>query len=689
MPHNMAHVHSFKARMMRMNSILPHLCHIQYQKVVKVSKQKYSILQLSIDHVETLLGETEANMSSKEHLSMVPIISCRLRVDEVKSSLHTADFERKGYPVVLPCQVTESGLLCVPREFNDYLRQLKGLLENRPFLENSKSPCFDIEAQSSRDESPIVIAMQMYSGLSERKLRRLGIPELLKRISDAFEHQDSTETSNVFLIMREIDIGQCGLYGMGSIEKNWDGFVKIRVPWQTWQAKIKTLTCIDDIFYDLLIPGSDYVLYPKGIDRNLNFPKIYENRRQIAKKCNVDSQCLRQIIEDAISPYEDAISPYEDADDGKCIDKNEKRKAVDETVQFLTSLVRNGAMNDIPRKIVHDFRWTYHLVDEGNGRFRSFRRKVKKLTKAGYLVRRSSHWMWIAIAIGIIIPIAYGLGRMKSEATIEDIISTGAALVALYIGIASPILFQTAYQGEKLSHILTNHRHIDSQEEFDNQQMQQFSDIIEVIGISQNPPRFFGGENMNYLRKGTQEELLDSKNPIRFPNLDLLGFSLYETENGELYMLDKWSNLFKVVIGEIDDDMDIGNPKNKNASVSNYFTLEFMIKDIRKEVERGSWRSDVAKEKDENLYLFCKMVENTYRQRVSNDRRSLQISFDECGEERTIALYRLLPYGKRNREFQVRSWRLFSSINEWRTFSNAEIFDMRIGKYLNEDKKAL
>lgn len=94
---------------------------------VHVKDQKYSILQLSTADFG-LLNERGILSTSSQwylHINNVFIIYCLLKVKEAKTSLKHKWSTTNVYPVVLPCQVTNSGLLCVPREFHEDLISLE------------------------------------------------------------------------------------------------------------------------------------------------------------------------------------------------------------------------------------------------------------------------------------------------------------------------------------------------------------------------------------------------------------------------------------------------------------------------------------------------------------------------------------------------------------------------------------
>lgn len=654
-------------------STLLHPNRVRYQKHVQVSDQKYSILQLSTKDIDILKERAIISTSSQwySQINNVPIISCLLKVKEVNGNLNYKRFKSKGYPIVLPCQVTNSGLLCIPREFQDALVNLSWIINESELVGFPAQSALDEEAQSTFQESPLVIAMQRYSSLSEMKLRQLGIPELLDKIHQAFAMQDLKKGSRVRLVMSEIDAKQCGLYNLGHVEIRSENYIRIHVSWEELRECIHNLKQLDDLLYDLIIPGHDYIRkrYEK-MAKYFEIPNLssaYGKKRKNNQTSIIDQKWLIEIIQDTLASYEVSEVTSQTL-------QGNKDALLHSTVQYLSNLARNGVMSESPRKIIRNFKWGYHLYDKGYGKFRSYHRKVKSVSDTGYLGKRPIIFLWVVIFFGAFIPILYILIRVDSGLSFEQLTSTAFNLFGFYLTFASFFLLQVAYKGERLPEMLISLRNIDTQAEFDAYPNRQIPDIIEVIRMSVKPPQFFGGENMNYLDVGPYEEGLNPENEIQFSNLDLIGFALYETEKGELYMRDKWLNLFKVAIGKKQGNV---HGKSSETGANNSVSLKKKSNNVENIPSL------------DNLSLYSQIVDNTISSKVSDKGRSIQVTYECSGERNTVTLYRLLPYGSNHRVFQERTWRLLDSKSTRKNFNNKDIFRMSIGQGLNDDDAAI
>lgn len=398
----------------------------------------------------------------------------------------------------------------------------------------------------------VVFGAIRFSVISERRFRRIGVPEFLRKIKHAFAVQAPRHTDRCTLVMALIDLQQCGLMPHVNVEKFFDEYnpAIVTIQWSHLAAYVDSVSAADSLLWDLLISVNDYEL-PVNYGYLLDLTKVQIDSGMLSQYHAVDPARLKNAIREVFAVQRDMSRGDDDkGDEYETEDEYDEDAILAEALQYALGLALNGVDPDYPRKIV-GLGWGFHLLNQGGGRLLPYKRLVKSVSSAGYRVRKLSLWMWIAVGLGCVLPIAYIVIRSATaDVAFEELINTAISLVALYIALASPTLFQTVYRGERLTDVLSNLRNIDSQEEFDDRGVSgQHTDILEVIRLARRPPRFFGGQNMSYLRQSRPEGLLDARRPIMFPNLELAGYSLFEDKVGNLFMLDRWTNIFEVVIG--------------------------------------------------------------------------------------------------------------------------------------------
>lgn len=67
--------------------------------------------------------------------------------------------------------------------------------------------------------------------------------------------------------------------------------------------------------------------------------------------------------------------------------------------------------------------------------------------------------------------------------------------------------------------------------------------------MSHEAPKLLGGsENTSFTRKFFANTGLQPEHPIAFSNLKAIGYGLFETAKGKLFMIDQWNNVYRADI---------------------------------------------------------------------------------------------------------------------------------------------
>eukprot|EP00177_Eucheuma_denticulatum_P001479 GFKZ01002654.1.p1 GENE.GFKZ01002654.1~~GFKZ01002654.1.p1 ORF type:complete len:858 (-),score=102.37 GFKZ01002654.1:181-2754(-) len=511
------------------------------------------------------------------------------------------------YVAVLPFRSCSHGIVAVPEEIQEALGDMHHTLrQEQRAAKLSASAMQDVEAGHADPavansvsylhppgKRLLVFGAVRFSVISERKFRRIGVPEYLCKIKRAFQVQGPRLKDRCTLVMALIDLQQCGLMPLVKVEKFFDEYnpVIVTIDWAELSAYVDSVSEADSLLWDLLISVNDYEL-PENYGYLLDLAKVEVDSGMLSQYHAVEPKRLEKAIREVFAVQrgmsragDDGEYEYDEGED------HDEDAILSEALHYALGLALNGVDPDYPRKII-GLGWGFHLLNQGDGHLIPYKRLVKSVSSAGYRVRKVSIWMWVAVGLGCVLPIAYiAIRSATADVAFEELINTAISLVALYIALASPTLFQTVYRGERLTDVLSNFRNIDSQEEFDDREAcGQHTDILEVIRLARRPPRFFGGQNMSYLRQARPEGLLDARRPILFPNLELAGYSLFEDKLGNLFMLDRWTNIFEVVIGrkllpstQLTDDSPTAQPhtlpelNNLRSSPQSSFTLDSML----------------------------------------------------------------------------------------------------------------
>lgn len=593
--------------------------------------------------------------------------------------------EKKGkHCIIIPCQESDSGLLFVSREIREIMSYISSAIDRYQLsdellskVENfSSNNSGDIEITHGKLFVPTVIAVSRYSSLVERKLRRLDIPEFASTLIRAFEGEGATENEYVRLIVNPMNAIQCGLYFAGltfndvlesAEELSRSPLKKIFIKWKELKDQLTKVSHMDPLVCDLLTASNDRFSLREWGPR-MDLLRVSQRGHQIGIKQGVDAKILEIILTEVLN------DPRVSKDLTVGLEQ-ENDKIVKIAKQYLFSLLNNGVLSDNPRQFVNRWGMRYHLIDEGNGKFKAFRTRVRRINaENGYFAKHGSPWIWISFILGGAIFLSFILIRIQSTSSLEDILGTGVSLVALYIALVSPIIFQMIYKDERLLTIVNGLKSVDSQREFDQCKHFQLTDTVEIIRNSKDPPKFLGGENMSYVSCDSNRYPFNCNNPIYFSNLDLAGYSLYESKDGDLYMIDKWFGVYEVVIGQkLNENLLNWRADNTESPPNEYMYIE---EKRRKIFEKKTW--DFVKNNRVSLYCNAK-PELKYETEFDPTNDDGHIKVD--GPKTSLKLYRLLPYGIRYRRFQKRSWRLFAVEDSWTLFSNSIIFKMKIGSF--------
>lgn len=546
-----------------------------------------------------------------------------------------------------------------------------------------KEEWFDFPGNNSLDlESclgvPTLYATTRYSNILEYKMRRLGIPSFFKTVLEAFNYQEPKPEGTVSLIMKSVDMKQCGFKGIGSIHELDSMFSRLEIKWKTLQEYLEQGKNMDDLTCDVPIASNDYFLKKRfGVERDLL--NVLKSKKPLGNEPQVEKKAHEIVLKKAYG-IEDSSGNL----------SHEQQSFIDRGIKFLLSFALNGVMSENRRKEIHEkvcihcwkeiikdffrgtvgdkFNFTYHLLDSGKEKFHPFRRRAKTTYDEGYIIKKSSHWMWILLCVGMVITPIYILLRKDSDAPIELIINTGIALLALYIAVIPTILFQIIYTGESLGRIFLSNRKVDCQEIFKDKPPQEHADVLEIIRMSSTPPLFLGGINMCYLRNKPLNSQFHCQEEMIFSNLQLCGFALYEDRNGALIMIDKWGGIFQIVISDRGLEKNV-RQENKQGTYSNIYR-----------------QGPIPEVELEKLSLLCELitlpdqVEILRTEENSDGVPSMVIVSKNSNREHSF--FRLLPYGIRKRKFQRFSTRPLIPEVYWRDIRNVDIFKLKIGLHL-------
>eukprot|EP00178_Gracilaria_changii_P019378 TRINITY_DN561_c1_g1_i6.p1 TRINITY_DN561_c1_g1~~TRINITY_DN561_c1_g1_i6.p1 ORF type:complete len:814 (+),score=97.03 TRINITY_DN561_c1_g1_i6:8276-10717(+) len=534
----------------------------------------YTALALSKNDIDVLLAELRRVGRSQWYKTDDEVVTITdglcVNALSAKSNLNSE------FIAVLPCQCCQNGFIAVRKEFEDSLEQFNKCLSfSGWFGHSSNSTPSHRDIENPRVDYPVLFLWARLSDLTDYKIRRIGILKLIRESRNAVTIIDEN-ASCCWFVLDEIDYHQSGLFTIAELTESkrterYD-FFRALIDMQKLDEFISRLSGIHGLIFDILVVLNDRFFWPSG-DRI--YLQNIENTL-ISKQRAIDYECLSKVIHQAFQVRTNSAPPSLSSASTLSEYESIPPYQVERAIRYAMRLCEEGYAIEYPVKIVHG-RSCHLSLERWNKPFESvlafkanvYRRKVIDVSPLGYRTGKWSIWMWIIIATGFTIPVAY-MGVRWSDVPPEDLIATATALVGLYIAVVSPLIWGCCYKGEKLKDVLSNIRNVDTQVEFDARGRFQNSDILEVLRESKKSPQFFGGNNMSYIAKDSQNQVFDAAKPMAFPNLELHGFGLYEDEGGNMYMLDRWSNIFEVSLHCERPGFDPSQENNGPPTPNNY-----------------------------------------------------------------------------------------------------------------------
>lgn len=472
------------------------------------------------------------------------------------------------HPIVFiaPLQLTNSHMIGAFEEYTQAFKDLHEYLDSPQNIFADKNTSFSV-----------YISVR-FTQLEDQKIRRLFLTELLEAIIRAVEELDygydksKLGPNYVKIGMHTKDAQQTGLETLkfkskNSIETGTNlsestKFSNIHTTVQDLRDYHSELRKVEPLIMDAVIFANDNNLLRIGNKNRLQFHST--NLKSICGYRSIDPGRLKEALKNC-----DRNGP-----EVKNILESNLDSAVNRLIFMFNAF---GVGFELPVKYIKSrnmLKRTKHLyklsrneqeklsrneeekknVSKNNCILQAYNRRVKSTDGEGYRVQTFNFIYWIILTIAVAVTVAYILDR-KPEAKVEDIVQTVVALLTVIVTGTTTIILNTTYKGEKLGDILTNIRDIDTQDEFALKVWKQTSDIIEVLRMSHEAPKFLGGsENTSFTRKRFANAGLQPEYPITFSNIEAIGYGLFETAGGELFMIDQWRNVYRVDI--IDNDKE-------------------------------------------------------------------------------------------------------------------------------------
>lgn len=419
--------------------------------------------------------------------------------------------------------------------------------------------------------------------------------------------------------------------------------------------------------------------------------------------------------DDEIKPAAPSTIPSSPPSSVDVFEGVEDKVAMKRMVHHMINIINEvGFSVEQPLKFVHSNRATSHIVrvprhslTSSMPIYHAFSRCVRSVSTYGYRVKSRSLILWMTLLIASVIPFVYCILRAP-YATLEDMLSTSISIVSLCVGAAITCVLNTVYRGEQLTDVLTNMRNIDTQEEFGGRApVKQLTDIVQVLRKSRESPAFLGGgPNTSFIRAVSENLGFDAHLPMPFTNLQVIGFGLFEDQNGDLYMVDIWSNVFQVQVVYNPRRTPNSFPKRRADNV--YVVSPDLAEFTDQNVDQTGY------ERLSCMNLLCKQLNLTkevtkYRIAVDSsvasssslldaERGSLIGTHTDRSEdplnwntgcisvgymvedvEKVVHLSRVLPYGFRERYVIVFGYRSFRNESMWMMIANKSLFHLSVG----------
>lgn len=419
--------------------------------------------------------------------------------------------------------------------------------------------------------------------------------------------------------------------------------------------------------------------------------------------------------EDEIKPAGPSKIPSSPPSSVDVFEGVEDRVAMKRMVHHMINIINEvGFSVEQPLKFVHSNKATSHIIRVPHHSltssmpiYHAFSRCVRSVSTYGYRVKSRSLILWMTLLIASIIPFVYCILRAP-YATLEDMLSTSISIVSLCVGAAITCVLNTVYRGEQLTDVLTNMRNIDTQEEFGARApVKQLTDIVQVLRKSRESPAFLGGgPNTSFIRAVSENLGFDAHLPMPFTNLQLIGFGLFEDENGELYMVDTWSNVFQVQVvynprrtpnsfpKRRADNVYVISPDfaefaDQNVDQTRYERLSCMnllCKQLNLTKEVAKYRIAVDSSAASSSSLLDAergSLIGTHTDRsedpLNGNTGCISVGYMVEDVEKVVHLSRVLPYGFRERYVIVFGYRSFRNESMWMMISNKSLLQLSVG----------
>lgn len=557
-------------------------------------------------------------------------------VESRKSRTEDVQRKRKGkqrrhrptpskYPIisVLPAQLTDSDSHIIGA-YEDYSTSLIDLNE---YLEGNGNMF-----ESDQHGVFTLFLSVRVTRLEEKIVRRLFLHELIEALISTtvdfdYNHNPGHEADTyINIAMYSKDAQQTGLEmlpfrcksgeaGSNETATGYRGYVNIQTTLSELLNFQKYLSRIDSLLIDAVIFANDANFLGAGSNYKLQFTteKMLEIGSVSGNRC-IDPGELEKALK------------YSDRNNDKEV-VMEIEKQVELSVRRLLFMLNAfGVSFDIPVKYVRykeTFRRSQHLFKLSRNiqgahligkremsTFQSYSRRVKAVEKDGFKVQTINFIYWFIFSVAVAISLSYGFLR-KSKATWEDLFQTIVALLTVFITAFTTMILNTTYKGEKLGDILTNVRKIDTQEEFQMKEWKQPSDIIEVLRLNHDSPLFLGGGvNTSFIPGLATNAGLQARHPMSFSNLEAIGYGLFETAEGILYMIDHCQNVYRAHV--IDNYEEAVEYKKFDENTENHYVR------IAGEHSYSQWRtnqpSEVRRTSIPNSYSNTSLNEHTGNQ---------------------------------------------------------------------------
>lgn len=582
---------------------------------------------------------------------------------------------------------------------------------------------------------------QLFEKVIEVAKMYFPVPQSLTSHSNPQTSNDFfSQKQNIYLLMHRADVLKTGLRRFCSdpeeVNTEHPGpntHVRIKLTMYDLKTYHNSLLKIDSILVDSVIHINDRMLLGNRGDK-LDMHNLFNDPKSLY--CDENYHCMSPSkIQNAIIKADihtiNSSDPSSSSFTGIETLKQEKINSAINSV--IVTLNLNGLFPEQPLKLIDGVK-QLHLIklsqdpESVEKMYLAFSREVKDVNGKGYKVKALSWPLWLIVSTAIIIPLIYCTTRATTgQPSIEDMISTSLSIVTLCVGAALTFVLNTVYKGEELFDVLNNIRKIDTTDEFSERGDKQLSDIIEVLWNSPQSPGFFGGgPNTSYIRSRFPSAGLNSKYPMYYSNLEDIGFGLFESKNGALFLIDPWKNLFEVSIIDHRNVVHVAprlsEDRNTYQNVSGRTSdaaVRSVLNDQSESVNRrnsdesnglsvtttdGSSRrprpgrirlGDRNLLSNPTLSLHCIHVEvdavdvisvPNLKDRPHEMGGGLRVMSKNTAKFHDLYLSRVLPFGCRKRQIGVlvRSMR---SEKTWTNIENADIVEMCFGRNLVVEKQ--